>query len=121
MTPEAVEEWLDSYVEAWRTYDVDAIADLFTADAAYRYHPWDEPIKGRETIVADWLSDRDAPGNWTAEHRPFVVAGNRACAIGETRYVDGKVYFNIWQLTFDQNARCSAFVEWYMTPPADHQ
>ena len=42
---------------------VDAIADLFTADAAYRCTPWDEPIKGHETIVADWLSDRDAPGN----------------------------------------------------------
>jgi hypothetical protein len=86
-----------------------------------RVQPWDEPIKGRETIVADWLTDQNAPGSWTAEYRPFVVAGDRAVAIGETRYVDDKVFFNIWQLTFDRDGRCSDFVEWYMTPPNDRQ
>ena len=121
MTPEAVQEWLDAYVEAWRTNDAGAIADLFTDDATYGYNPWEEPTQGREAIVAEWLSDQDAPGSWTAKYRPFVVAGNGAVAIGETRYVDGKAYFNIWQLTFDQDARCSDFVEWYMTPPADQQ
>jgi hypothetical protein len=50
-----------------------------------------------------------------------VVAGNSAVAVGETRYADGKVYFNSWQLMFDQDARCSAFVEWYMASPVDHQ
>ena len=34
---------------------------------------------------------------------------------------DGKVYFNSWHLMFDQDARCSAFVEWYMASPVDHQ
>jgi ketosteroid isomerase-like protein len=121
VTPGAVQEWLDAYLEAWRTYDANAIAGLFTVDAVYAYNPWDEPIKGRETIVADWLTDQDAPGSWTAEYRPFVVAGNRAVAIGETRYVDDKVFFNIWQLTFDRDGRCSDFVEWYMTPPNDRQ
>jgi ketosteroid isomerase-like protein len=121
MTPEAVQKWLDAYIEAWRTYDAGAIADLFTEDAAYGYNPWDEPVKGREAIVADWLSDQDEPGSWTAEYRPLLVEGHNAVAIGETRYSDGKVYFNIWQLAFDQEPRCSDFVEWYMTPPADHQ
>jgi hypothetical protein len=121
MTPEAVQRWLDAYVAAWRNYEVGAISDLFSDGATYAYNPWDEPIKGREMIVADWLSDQDPPGTWTAEYRPFVVAGNRAVAVGETRYADGKVYFNSWQLMFDQDARCSAFVEWYMAPPVDHQ
>lgn len=121
MTPEDVQRWLDDYVEAWRTYDAGAIADLFTEDASYSYNPWDEPIEGREAIVAHWLSDQDAPGSWIAEYHPFVVAGDSAVAVGETRYADGKVYFNSWQLMFDQEARCSAFVEWYMTPPVDHQ
>ena len=58
-----VQEWLDRYVEAWRTYDAAAIGDLFTDDAAYRYHAWDEPLHGRDAIVADWLANRDAPAH----------------------------------------------------------
>jgi hypothetical protein len=119
MTPETVQVWLDAYIEAWRSYETDAIADLFTEDAAYAYHPWDEPIRGRDAIVTSWLLDRDEPNSWSADYRPFVVSGNRAVAVGETRYADGKVFVNVWQLIFDQDARCSEFVEWYMTPPVD--
>ena len=119
MTPEAVQVWLDAYIEAWRSYGTGAIADLFAEDVAYAYHPWHEPIRGRDAIVTEWLSGRDEPKSWRAEYRPFVVADNRAVAVGETRYADGKIYLNIWQLTFDQDARCSEYIEWYMTPPAD--
>jgi ketosteroid isomerase-like protein len=119
MTPEAAQAWLDAYVEAWRSYDTGAIADLFAEDATYAYHPWDEPIRGRDAIVAEWLADRDEPESWHAEYRPFVVADRCAVAVGETRYADGKTYLNIWQLTFDEDARCSEYIEWYMTPPAD--
>ena len=121
MTPEAVQVWLDAYIEAWRSYDASAIANLFAEDAAYAYHPWDEPIRGRNAIVADWLSERDEPESWEAENRPCIVADNRAVAVGETRYADGKIYLNLWQLTFDQDARCSEYIEWYMTPPADQE
>jgi hypothetical protein len=62
---------------------VGAISNIFTDGTTYAYRPWDEPIKGREAIVADWLSDQDAPGTWTAKYRPFVIAGSRAVAIGE--------------------------------------
>jgi ketosteroid isomerase-like protein len=119
MTPEAVQVWLDAYIDAWRSYDNDAIGDLFAEDATYAYHPWDEPIRGREAIVASWLSDRDEPNSWSAGYGPFIVSGNRAVAVGETRYADGKIFVNAWQLIFDQDARCSEFVEWYMTLPAD--
>jgi ketosteroid isomerase-like protein len=118
MTPKTVQVWLDAYVEAWRSYDARAIAGLFAEDATYAYHPWDDPIRGRDAIVADWLSERDEPESFQAEYRPFAVAEDRAVAVGETRYTDGRIFFNIWQLTFDQDARCSEFVEWYMTQSA---
>jgi uncharacterized protein (TIGR02246 family) len=121
MKSEAVQAWLDAYVEAWRTYDPGAIGDLFAEDATYAYHPWDEPLRGREAIVADWLAEQDEPQNWQAEYRPFVVADRDAVAVGETRYAGGKTFFNIWQLTFDENGRCEAFVEWYLTPPTDQE
>ncbi len=49
-----VQGWLDRYVEAWQSYDPGAIGDLFSADADYRYHPNDEPVRGRDAIVADY-------------------------------------------------------------------
>ena len=39
------QSWLDRYVAAWKTYDADAIADLFAPTVVYRYHP--ESRRGR--------------------------------------------------------------------------
>ena len=66
------------------------IANLLAEDAAYAYHAWYEPIRGRDAIVADWLSERDEPESWKAEYRPFIVADNRSVAVGQTRHADGR-------------------------------
>ncbi|HEV8544670.1 MAG TPA: nuclear transport factor 2 family protein, partial [Candidatus Limnocylindrales bacterium] len=53
-----LQDWLDRYVEAWKSYDPDQVAALFAADATYRYHPYDEGedvLNGRAAIVADWI------------------------------------------------------------------
>ena len=85
ITP-TVQSWLDRYVDAWRTYDAQAIGDLFTDDAEYRYHPWDAPVEGREAIVKDWLDDPDEPGTWDARYAPYVVDGDKAVATGVSEY-----------------------------------
>ena len=56
----AAQDWLDRYVTAWLTYEADLIGDLFSEDVAYRYHPYDEPVVGRDAVVAAWLGD-DTP------------------------------------------------------------
>jgi ketosteroid isomerase-like protein len=123
MTHDEVQAWLDAYVDAWRTYDPAAIAALFTEDAAYAYHPWDEGdevVRGRDAIVADWLQERDEPGSWEAQYRPLMVEGQRAVITGTTRYADGEFYWNLWVLRFDEDNRCADYVEWFMTrPPAE--
>ena len=50
----AAQAWLDRYVSAWLSYDASDIAELFTEDVAYRYHPSGDPIVGscRRRIVA---------------------------------------------------------------------
>ena len=119
MTPEALQTWLDAYVAAWRSYDPAAIGALFTDDACYAYHPWDsgnEVIRGRDAIVANWLEDQDEPGSWEAAYRPGLVDGDSATAVGVTRYVDGRVFDNLWELRFD-GGRCADFVEWFMVRP----
>jgi ketosteroid isomerase-like protein len=117
VTAADVQRWLDAYVAAWRSYDRDAIAELFSADASYAYHPYDEPLRGRDAIVASWLDEPDDPGSWEASYRPLMLDGDRAVATGESRYADGEVFSNLWVLRFDDDGRCSEFVEWFMLQP----
>lgn len=119
MTEEDLQRWLDRYVAAWRSYDPDEIAALFTEDATYAYKPWEEPLQGRDAIVADWLDDPDPPGSWEASYRPLVVGDDAAVATGETRYEDGKVYSNMFVVELDESGVCRRFTEWYMLQPAD--
>jgi hypothetical protein len=122
VTRDDVQQWLDDYVSAWRTHDPVAIGDLFSLDATYRYHAYDEPVTGRDAIVADWLESPDAAGTWDAHYEPFAVEGDRAVAIGESHYrhPDGSfktLYYNLWTLRFDADGRCADFVEYYNELP----
>lgn len=126
MTHEDVKAWLDRYVAAWETYDPEAIGDLFSEGAEYRYHPSDPPVVGRDAVVASWLgptgsaSGRDEPGTYAAAYRPFVVEGRRAVAVGWSRYwtdatrsTQRTVYDNCFLLEFDEGGRCRSFTEFF--------
>lgn len=123
MTRDDVQRWLDRYVDAWRTYHVASIGDLFAPDATYRYHPYDEEaLVGREAIIASWREDQDAPASWSAHYEPYAVDGDRAVAIGHSRYLhdDGSLrtlFFNTFLLDFDADGRCLEFVESFMELP----
>ncbi len=86
LTRETVAAWLRAYVRAWETYDPDAVADLFTEDATYAYHPFDEPIRGRLAIVASWLEGKDPAGTYDGRYEPVAIDGNLAVANGRSRY-----------------------------------
>ena len=125
----SVQAWLDAYAKAWETYDAADIAPLFSANAEYRWHPADEPEVGRDTIVEAWLnpggnaSDRDKPGTYVAEMRPFAIEGNKAVAVGTCTYWKDasrsevtRLYYNNWLLEFDDEGKCSSFTEYWMVP-----
>ena len=125
MTADDVQAWLDRYVRAWQTYDPDAIGELFSEEAEYRYAPWSEPVRGRHAIVGSWLapdgdaSERDEPGTYDARYAPWVVQGDRAIAVGTSDYLSGPAgrlerrYHNVFLLEFDPEGRCRSFTEWY--------
>lgn len=131
MDRDIAQDWLNRYVDAWMSYDPDDIAGLFSEDVAYRYHPYDEPIVGRATVVASWLgesapgdaSTRDAPGTYQAEYSPVAVDGDTVVATGSSRYSDlpgGSVvrtYENCFILRFDGEGRCCEFTEYYLRRP----
>ena len=125
MDEAAVASWLERYVAAWRSYDADEIGTLFSDDAVYRYHPWDEgadTTEGREAIVASWLDEPDAPGSWTAAYEPWAVEGERAVAVGTSHYLATEdapetVFHNVFLLRFDGDGRCAEFTDVYMRRP----
>jgi ketosteroid isomerase-like protein len=123
MDRSTLQAWLERYVEAWRSNDPEPIGALFTDDAEYRYHPFDEPIRGRDAIVASWLEEPDEPGTWRASYEPFAVDGDAAVAVGTSTYLaaDGsvdRIYHNAYVMRFDTDGRCSSFTEWFILEPS---
>ena len=127
-----VDRWLEAYVAAWKSYDRGEIAALFSEDVSYRYHPYDEPVRGRDAVVASWLGEgdaagasaRDEPGTYEASYRTIAVDGDTAVATGRSRYRPSpgapshRVYHNCFVMRFDERGRCREFTEWYMKRPA---
>ncbi|GAA1781252.1 hypothetical protein GCM10009795_029430 [Nocardioides hankookensis] len=128
----SAQEWLDRYVGAWLSYDPDEIGALFSEDVAYRYHAYDEPLVGRDAVVASWVADggedgsstRDAPGTYEASYTPVAVDGDVVVAQGATTYrktPDGpvhQVYDNCFVMRFDDAGRCREFTEFYVLRPS---
>ena len=113
-----VARWLGEYVEAWKSYDPDAIRALLAEDCEYSYRPHGDTIKGREAIVKSWIEDDpDATGTYDATYEAYAVEGDRAVAVGSTTYTkDGatRVFDNAFLLRFDASGRCAEFTEFFM-------
>jgi ketosteroid isomerase-like protein len=131
MDKESVNRWLAAYVEAWKSYDREAIGALFSEDVTQRYHPYDEPIEGRDAVVDSWrgegdhedASTRDAEGTYDAAYDAIAVDGDVAVATGSSTYYTEpggpveKVYDNCFVMRFDPEGRCREFTEWFMKRP----
>lgn len=126
-----VDRWLEAYVEAWKTYDREAIGALFAEQIEYRYHPYDEPIRGRDAVVESWLgegdhpdaSTPDQPGTYDADYRAVAADGEVAVAVGASTYRSEPggpvtdVYDNCFVIRFDAQGRCREFTEWFVKRP----
>jgi ketosteroid isomerase-like protein len=131
MDRQIAQAWLDQYVEAWESYDPDDISALFTEDVTYRYHPYDDPIVGRQAVVASWLgedasgdaSSRDAAGTYEAEYTPIAIEGDTVVATGTSQYREQpggpivRAYENCFVMRFDDEGRCRDFTEYYIRRP----
>lgn len=112
--------WLDRYVEAWKTYDDHKIGSLFSTDAVYRYHPQDEPLRGRSAIVENWLENKDDPGTYDAKYAPLAIDGDTFVASGSSRYFepDGTTmrdeYLNVYVCKFNDAGECTEFTEYWI-------
>lgn len=130
MDHRSAQDWLDRYVAAWLSCDPADIGALFSDDVSYRYHPHDQPILGRDAVVASWLGDggsggsgRDQPGTYDAAYRPAAVEGDVVVATGTSTYREApegpvaRVYDNCFLMRFDEAGRCREFTEFYSLRP----
>ena len=115
--------WVDAYVRAWADNSPEAIGALFSEDAVYSYHPYDEPVRGREAIVTSWLQHPDPPGTWEASYEPIAVDGNVAVVHGRSLYFTDSArsqlkdeWDNIFVIRFDAAGLCIWFGEWFVAP-----
>jgi uncharacterized protein (TIGR02246 family) len=113
VTEKQVNAWVERYVHAWRTYDSDDIASLFTEDAEYHEWPYETSLIGREAIVAGWL-DRKAwqEGGWEFEWSVLALNGDTAAVEGTGTYRTLGVFANLWTVTFGDDGRCAMFRMW---------
>jgi ketosteroid isomerase-like protein len=132
VTRDEVNRWLGRYIEAWKTYDRDKVEALFAEDISYRYHPYDDPIEGREAVVESWLnagefasaSEPDQPGTYEAFYRCVAADGDMAVAIGSSSYRDSpdgpvvRTYDNCFVMRFDSEGRCREYTEWFIQRPS---
>ena len=121
MTHDQFQAWLDRYVEAWKTYDPAKIGALFSEDAEYRYHPQDDPERGRAAIVEDWLANPDDKGTYDAEYHPLAIDPDGThVANGWSRYYDapgGEMrdeYMNVYVCRFNASGECTSFTEYWI-------
>lgn len=119
-------DWLDRYEAAWRANDPAPILALFTDDAVYRWHPWENraggAAHGAEAIAAAWLADPDEPDSWQMRSEPLAVDGDLGVARCEIVYppdaeAPRRAYHNLFLIRLTADGRCRDFTEYYMKEP----
>lgn len=118
MTDDAFRTWLDAYRDAWERRDPQAARELFSEQAVYVERPYQEPMRGRETIVEYWSHIPRTQDDVRVRLEPFAVAGDLGIAHWWASFVrlpsGARVHLDgILAATFDDDGRCRLFREWW--------
>lgn len=116
-----VEAWIEAYELAWRTPGVEALGELFTADASYSQGPYQDPVVGLPAIGRMWEAQRDGPDEvFRMDTEVVAVDGDTAVVRAEVWYGDPvtQEYRDLWVVRLDDEGRCTWFEEWPFAPPS---
>ena len=112
-------------VHAWKTYDPQAIGNLFSEDAIYTFDPFSEPVRGRAAIVAAWLDDPDALGTYDGHYEPIMVAASTSSRMVPRSGPSGTIFSSCASMMTDAvwnivNGICSEVYRIQATPLQQH-
>ncbi len=111
-------EWINNFVEAWLTGDINAIKALFSECEAYYESPFCEAVTGEKEIEGLWLDivhqkdinlvvdtiaqdDKKAALHWYLKYRD-----DRDDNVYE---MDGT-----YEIAFNENGKCCYFKQWWV-------
>ena len=111
-------DFLQGYLDAWRSNDHDSIRALFAPDAVYRARPYErDAATGHDRIAARWDEGRDEPDEWSYEGAVEIETTDAAAIRGVTTYAGGPkvgVYDNLFLVRFDAEGRATEFTDWWV-------
>ncbi len=120
---DAVGKWIEAYQRASNSDDPDEISALFTEDAVYLTGPYDEPWRGRDEIVKQWIERGDSGLEWDFRYEIVAVEGDRAVIEAWTEYTSPQYkhsYSNVWVIELE-GGRAKTFKEWWVEDPATRE
>lgn len=116
------ESWFAGYRKAWESNEPADIRALFTDDAVYLGKPSDpEPAVGIDAIVANWLENKDEPGDTEFEWKLLAVDGEVAIARCVTSYVKQTppvTYDNLFVVRIADDGRATEYTDWWIARKA---
>jgi uncharacterized protein (TIGR02246 family) len=118
MDKETFISWLTAYGKAWENRDPEAAAELFSQDAIYYETPFEQPMKGREAIIAYWSQVPRTQDQIRFSYEILAIQGDFGIAHWTAGFIrlpsqslvkiDG-----ILTTELDRDGRCRIFREWW--------
>jgi hypothetical protein len=121
---DSISEWVDGYRLAWETGDAGAVVALFSSDARYRSHIFEEPHQGRAGIERYWQDVTASQSDVTVRMgEPFVDGSRVAVEFWTNMHVDGDAVTlpGCLLLQFDENWLCTDLREYWHFQPGTYQ
>lgn len=114
--------WMNRYVQAWRTYRIDAAAGVYAPDAEFHERPYETDWHGLDEIIAGWKLRAGWTGtaSWTFDWKLLHLTGDTFSVQGTGTYPALGTFDNLWVVTLNEDGEASAHWQWnnQVAPPA---
>lgn len=114
MTHDSIQNWVDKYVEAWRSKAPSKLYYIFSGKVSYKESPWSQAIKGLSDLQDFWEQACSRQGSFKLQSKVVAVEGNTAVVRLNIHYTTDTPsrWRDLWILTFEDEGLCSSYEGW---------